>query len=71
MKRWHVLHTLAITYRDAFNNQLNDRYKAKFQEFKGLAVQARQQTFQFGVGLVNKPLPKASAPSFGSAPGPI
>ena len=31
MKRWHALHTLAIVYRDAFNNQLNDRYQAKWQ----------------------------------------
>jgi len=68
MKRWHALHTLAITYRDAFNNQLNDRYKAKFQEYKELAAQSRLQTLQFGIGLVYKPLPKANAPSFGFAP---
>lgn len=71
MKRWHTLHTLAVTYRDAFHNQLNDRYKAKFREYKELAAQARLQTFQFGVGLVYKPLPKASLPEFGFAPGPF
>src|SRR5580693_2297422 len=30
MTRWHALHTLSIVYRDAFNNQLNDRYLAKW-----------------------------------------
>ncbi len=36
MKRWHALHTLEIVYRDAFNNQLNDRYQAKFVEYQEL-----------------------------------
>ena len=36
MKRWHALHTLAIVYRDAFNNQLNDRYLAKWHEYQQL-----------------------------------
>jgi hypothetical protein len=71
MKRWHALHTLAIAYRDAFNNQLNDRYEAKFQEYRAVAVQARSLTLQFGVGLVYKPLPQATSPSFGFAPGPF
>src|SRR6476469_1239305 len=29
MKRWQALHTLAVVYRDAYNNQLNDRYLGK------------------------------------------
>src|SRR5579872_258904 len=33
MKRWHATHTLAVVYRDAFNNQLNDRYQVKFNEY--------------------------------------
>src|SRR5579864_4251325 len=34
MTRWHALHTLEIVYRDAFNNQLNDRYRAKWAEYQ-------------------------------------
>jgi len=71
MKRWHALHTLAIFYRDAFNNQLNDRYQAKFTEYRRLAGHAREQTFLFGVGLVRDPLVVAEAAVFSSSNGPF
>jgi hypothetical protein len=69
LKRWHALHTLEIAYRDAFHNQLNDRYKDMFLEYKRLAEQARTQTFQFGVGVVHQPLPSAPAPNFSFVTG--
>lgn len=71
MKRWHALHTLEVVYRDAFHNQLNDRYKEKFTEYKRLSERARAQTFQFGVGLVGRPLPIAELPEFSFAAGPF
>src|SRR6185436_9710358 len=37
VKRWHAVHTLEIVYRDAFNNQLNDRYRPKFLEYRELS----------------------------------
>lgn len=37
MKRWHALHTMAVVYRDAYNNQLNDRFKNKWDEYRELA----------------------------------
>src|SRR5580704_4818274 len=43
MKRWHAVHTLEIVYRDAFNNQLNDRYQAKFLEYQELSRSARER----------------------------
>jgi hypothetical protein len=64
MKRWHALHALELVYRDGFNNQLNDRYKAKFFEYKKLVASARMQTFQFGVGLVYRPIEVADTPTF-------
>jgi hypothetical protein len=69
MKRWHALHTLEVVYRDAFHNQLNDRYNAKFLEYKEQAAVAKQQAFQFGVGLVSRPVPVAEAPQFSFAAG--
>jgi hypothetical protein len=69
VKRWHALHTLEVVYRDGFHNQLNDRYKAKFFEYKKLAGAARMQAFQFGMGLVYRALPVAERPEFGFAVG--
>ncbi|HLH40487.1 MAG TPA: hypothetical protein VKX39_15155 [Bryobacteraceae bacterium] len=63
MKRWHALHTLAMVYRDAFNNQLNDRYLPKWQEYRKLSADARSQTAIFGIGLVNTPIPEAGVPA--------
>src|SRR5258708_34839225 len=69
MKRWQVVHTLEIVYRDAFNNQLNDRYKAKVVEYHELSRQARDNTIKFGIGLVLAPIPKAQTPSLGTVAG--
>jgi len=69
LKRWHALYTLAIFYRDAYNNQLNDRYLAKWNEYVLLARGARDSTLQYGIGLVTTPIPEAGTPVLGSAPG--
>ena len=37
LRRWHAHKTLALVYRDAYNNQLNDRYKGKWKEYEQLA----------------------------------
>src|SRR5258708_18291215 len=71
LKRWHAVHTLEIVYRDAFNNQLNDRYLAKFKEYHELSKNAREHTFRFGIGLVLAPIPKAQIPMFSFVPGLI
>ncbi len=69
MTRWHALHTLAIVYRDAFNNQLNDRYQAKWREYELLAKDGATRTFSYGIGLVSNPVPEAETPSLGTASG--
>src|SRR5579862_899681 len=69
MKRWHALHTLAVVYRDAFNNQLNDRYQAKWQEYGRLAKDARERTLKLGIGLALNPIPQAGEPVLGSVGG--
>ena len=69
LKRWHAFYTLAIFYRDAYNNQLNDRYLAKWNEYLQLARSARETTLQYGVGLSIAPIPQAGMPVSGSAPG--
>lgn len=69
LKRWHALHTLEIVYRDAFNNQLNDRYQAKFKEYQDLSRSAREHTIRFGIGLALDPIAKAQQPTLSWIPG--
>src|SRR5579872_1644439 len=69
MKRWHALHTLEIAYRDAFGNQLNDRYQAKLSEYRELARQARDVTIKFGIGLVLAPMTRAQTPALSTTAG--
>ena len=64
MRRWHAVHTLEVFYRDAFNNQLNSRYQAKFEEYHALSIDARAKTYQFGIGLALTPIPRAEQPAF-------
>jgi hypothetical protein len=67
MMRWHALHTLAIVYRDAFNNQLNDRYLPKWTEYQRLSANAREHTIKLGIGLVYAPVPAAQTPVLSTA----
>ena len=69
LKQWHVLQTIAAAYRDAFNQQLNDRYKGKWKEYADLAVEASTVYFALGVGLCFQPMPKPQAPALGQVTG--
>jgi hypothetical protein len=71
LKRWHALHTLGVVYRDAFNNQLNDRYEAKCIEYQELSKNARERTYHFGIGLVMIPLSQAQCPTFSFVAGTV
>ncbi len=71
MKRWQALHTLALVYRDAYNNQLNDRYRNKWDEYRELARGARERTLAFGIGLVASPVPRAEMPVLGMVVGTL
>jgi hypothetical protein len=71
LKRWHAVHTLEVFYRDAFNNQLNTRYQAKFTEYHELSQDARDRTYQFGIGLSLVPIPRAEMPAFSFVAGLI
>src|SRR5690242_13287436 len=51
VRLWHVFRTLEAVYRDAYSSQLNDRYGAKRDQFRGLGDWAREQVRQAGVGV--------------------
>jgi hypothetical protein len=60
---------LDVFYRDAYNNQLNSRYQAQFNEYHELSGEARDKTYQFGIGLALTPIPRAQMPTFTFAAG--
>src|SRR5439155_8673064 len=62
LRLWLIFHTLEIVYRDAYHNQLNDRYKAKWDEYKDLSTFASGLLFQIGIGTVVDPIPQAAHP---------
>lgn len=69
LRQWHVYKTLALVYRDAYNNQLNDRYQGKWNEYEGLAKTSSKNYLRIGVGLVASPIPKASTPILSTTSG--
>jgi hypothetical protein len=69
VRLWHAFRALEMVYRDAYNNQLNDRYAAKRDQFRGLGDWAREQLRQAGVGIVLRPVPRAAAPDVVSVSG--
>ena len=62
LRHWHALKTLAFIYRDAYNNQLNDRYLGKCEQYESLSEQSLLDYLQLGVGWVANPVPRAGAP---------
>ena len=62
LKRWHAYKTLALVYQDAYNNQLNDRYQGKWDQYNALSKESEQKLLALGVGIIQQPIPKGSAP---------
>lgn len=66
---WPVLHTLALSFRDAYHNELNDRYQAKWQEYERQAAHASERYLAIGVGVANSAVGRASVPVVTRTPG--
>src|SRR5712671_5842758 len=71
LRLWLIFHTLEIVYRDAYHNQLNDRYKAKWDEYKDLSAYASGLLFQIGIGTAVDPIPEAEHPLLGLTAGSL
>lgn len=69
LRQWHAMRTLAAVYRDAYNNQLNDRYMKKWQEYLELEKDARALLYGTGIGLSTFWLPSPAAPVLTFVPG--
>jgi hypothetical protein len=70
LRRWCTLQTLTGVYRDAYSSQLNDRYRAKWQEYEKQAATAAENLFEFGVGVVANPIARPEKPTLSPLPAP-
>lgn len=61
LRRWHLLLTLSMTYRDAYFSQLNDRYKERWRAYEVEARAAAERLLEDGVGMVKAPLARPGA----------
>ncbi len=62
LKLWHTARALELFYQDAYNNQLNDRYAGKRNQFHDLAKWAFGKLIEIGVGIAGTPVPRAAIP---------
>ncbi len=69
LKMWHTFHTLELVYGDAYYSQLNDRYKAKRDQFRERSKWARNKLIQSGVGIACNPVPRGATPKLFTPPG--
>ncbi|MDE3166398.1 MAG: hypothetical protein KGN36_11385 [Acidobacteriota bacterium] len=69
LKLWHSYRALELVYRDAYYSQLNDRYKARRDEYHELSRWAYGKLLQSGVGMVGNAVPQALAPELQAAAG--
>lgn len=69
LRLWHIFHTLAIVYRDAFNRRRNDKYQPKWTEYQELAKTAAGQYRSIGIGIVMSPLAAPTVPALAGVAG--
>lgn len=75
LQRWMCYQVLAQTFSEAYSTQLNDRFKAKWNEYLALSQDAERNFYELGIGVVYQPLSKPAEPQIavisGPAPGGI
>jgi hypothetical protein len=69
LRRWHILRTIALTYQDAYFQQLNERYKYKLDSYRNLSESASELLFDTGVGIAYSPIHRPGIPTLGQAVG--
>ena len=71
LRQWHALHALALVFRDAYHQQLNDRFRGKWAEYARLSAGASVALFERGLGIVTRPISRADRPTVNVAPGAL
>lgn len=69
LRRWHILRTIELTYRDCYHQQLNERYKHKLEQYCHLSDSAASLLFDLGVGIVYVPIRRPGRPSLSHTTG--
>ena len=65
---WQVYESLALIYQDAYYTQLNDRHRARAQQYGVLANRARLGLIERGLGIVTRPLRRPPQPTVNVLP---
>src|ERR1043166_8798551 len=71
LKLWDTYRAIEMVYADAYYSHLNDRYKAKRDQFHDLSDYAFLILEHLGVGFVNFPVPRAEMPVLAAASGSL
>lgn len=69
IRLWHAFRTLELAYRDAYHNQLNDRYAGKRDQFAAMGKWAFEKMMEGGLGIIGNPIPKAPPADLAYLPG--
>jgi hypothetical protein len=69
LRRWITMQALSWTFQDAYHNQLNDRFRAKWSAYERLAFDAKAQTWRQGIGLALNPIARSMTPVVSSQAG--
>ena len=70
LKLWHTFRSLEMVYSDAYNNQLNDRYAGKRDQFHVRVKWAYETLVAAGIGIASVPVPRAAVPAVTAAAAP-
>jgi hypothetical protein len=69
--RWLKARALSLFYFACFGNQLNERYKTKFEYYRKGSDAAKTDYLQRGIGISDSPLPKPGALVSEVGPGTV
>ena len=74
LKLWTTFQALVLFFRDAHTRRANDKYLAKWREYREMTKWASELLMQSGIGLVTRPVPRPQEPALdtaGSGLGPL
>jgi hypothetical protein len=69
--RWICFEVLSQVFAEAYNTQLNDRFKGKWTEYTARSTDAERSVSQLGIGVVHNPLARPAEAQVTVAAGSI